>query len=161
MCSILIFLLLPRGRQNQIYFLLRKCVFLTFCTLCIDVLWIHQFVQGFKVSIAIVVFIARADFVFSHILSCTRGWENVSQIVCLSLVVVCSCSLCFRISVISAPLYHGVSHFVLPYNQHLEILIFNFQVAGSQTLKESGKPVKVAESDVDVSTSLISSYSVH
>lgn len=27
----------------------------------------------------------------------------------------------------------------------------NFKVAGSQTLKESGKPVKVAESDVDVS----------
>ena len=30
-------------------------------------------------------------------------------------------------------------------------LFCNLQVAGSQTLKESGKPVKVAESDVDVS----------
>lgn len=34
-------------------------------------------------------------------------------------------------------------------------LFLNSQVAGSQTLKESGKPVKVAESDVDVSIRLI------
>lgn len=77
--------------------------FCTEGTLCIDDLWIHEFVQGFKVSITIVVFVARADLVFSHILSCTRGWESVSQIVRLSLVVVGSCSLCFCTSVIWAP----------------------------------------------------------
>ncbi len=38
--------------------------------------------------------------------------------------------------------------------------MLTLQVAGSQTLKESGKPVKVAESDVDVSTSLKASESV-
>lgn len=49
-------------------------------TLNTELLWISQFVQGFKVSIAIMFLMARADFVCQNslMLSCTQGEENVS-----------------------------------------------------------------------------------
>uniref|UniRef100_A0A3Q2YAA0 Pleckstrin homology domain containing, family A member 7a n=1 Tax=Hippocampus comes TaxID=109280 RepID=A0A3Q2YAA0_HIPCM len=52
---------------------------------------------------------------------------------------------------VSAPSLHGKT--VRLTRKTYEMWIDHFQVAGSQTLKASGKPVKVAESDVDVKLS--------
>uniref|UniRef100_A0A4W6FX70 Pleckstrin homology domain containing, family A member 7a n=1 Tax=Lates calcarifer TaxID=8187 RepID=A0A4W6FX70_LATCA len=56
---------------------------------------------------------------------------------------------------VSAPSLHGKTSDTVFYRitNSWKCLFSNFQVAGSQTLKESGKPVKVAESDVDVKLS--------
>uniref|UniRef100_A0A3Q3JPR1 Pleckstrin homology domain containing, family A member 7b n=1 Tax=Monopterus albus TaxID=43700 RepID=A0A3Q3JPR1_MONAL len=53
---------------------------------------------------------------------------------------------------VSAPSLHGKT--VCSTNNYIKHGLYsNFQAVGSQTVKESGKPVKVAESDVDVKLS--------
>lgn len=77
--------------------------------------------------------------------SVRAGLQTVQVSLHTSCRPVCSCSLCPWCQTLA-----------LQWNRHLDMILFSdFQVAGSQTLKESGKPVKVAESDVDVSRSFI------
>lgn len=82
------------------------------------------------------------------------------RIVCLSLVIVCSWSLCPVFPLFQHPCTVESDTLLYCIIINWKCFYCNLQVAGSQMLKESGKPVKVAESDVDVSTSSMSSYSV-
>lgn len=83
-------------------------------------------------QVSIVVSMATADVI--HFLCCRRCRRHAREIAS-------HCSLRrFRTILCSVLL-----------RKTYEMWIDHFQVAGSQTLKASGKPVKVAESDVDVS----------